>query len=152
MDSNNMNNSNMDNGNMNGYNTDNNVYGNNTDNSMYQNGAGTENMGSYQNPNYQPYQNNYYNGNYQMPYQQEPQLDLEEPVKMSEWLISFLIMMIPCAGIIMPFVWAFSRTEKKSKSNFFKAYLIMLGIVFALYLLLVIFIAVIGVSLSTSSW
>lgn len=43
-------------------------------------------------------------------------------------MISLLIMMIPCANLIMAFVWAFSDKEKKSKSNFFKAYLIYMGI------------------------
>ncbi|MCM1253623.1 MAG: hypothetical protein NC321_12445 [Clostridium sp.] len=119
----------MDNNNMDNYNSG---YQNEAEN--YQNGNNNQNQdgyqntydaNSYQNPNYQPYQNNYYNnGNYQMPYQQNAPLDLEEPVKMGEWLISLLITMIPCVNLIMIFVWAFGNTEKKSKSNFFKAFLI----------------------------
>lgn len=66
--------------------------------------------------------------------------NLEEPVSMSEWAITFLILMIPCVNIVMMFVWAFSATEKKSKSNFFKVQLIFAGIVLAIYLLLVIVI------------
>ncbi|MCM1040348.1 MAG: hypothetical protein NC434_13610 [Ruminococcus sp.] len=107
---------------------------------------------NYQNPynqnTDQQYSYNTYNANYQAPYGQDSRLELEEPVKLSEWLISFLIMMIPCAGFIMPFVWAFSGNEKKSKSNFFKAYLIMLGIFFAVYLILVIVMVAVGISLS----
>ena len=68
------------------------------------------------------------NGGYQQPYQptvqeqlqyqyQQPDDEREEPVTMGEWVISLLIMMIPCANIIMAFVWAFSSKEKKSKSN-----------------------------------
>lgn len=100
----------------------------------------------YQDSNYQQYQYNNYNGGYQMPYQQAPQLDLEEPVKLGEWMITFLIMMVPCINIIMMFVWAFSSTEKKSKSNFFKAYLIWAGIIFVLYLFLIIAMAATGYS------
>lgn len=88
-----------------------------------------QNNGAYnQNYNQNPYNN--YNGNYRIPYQQPPQLDLEEPVKMGEWLLSLLVMLIPCVNIIMMFVWAFGQTEKKSKSNFFKAYLIVFAILF----------------------
>ncbi len=46
------------------------------------------------------------------------------PVKMGEWLVSLLLMLIPCVNIVLMFVWAFSDKEKKSKSNFFKAFLI----------------------------
>ncbi len=71
---------------------------------------------------------------------------LEEPVSMGEWLISLLLLMIPCANIILMFVWAFSKTEKKSKSNFFKAELIIFGVVFALYFIVIIFAAVAGIA------
>lgn len=75
----------------------------------------------------QPYQ--------QQPYQQQapyqaPTGDLEEPVSFGEWMITLLIMMIPCVNIIMMFVWAFGNS-KKSKSNYFKASLVwaLIGIV-----------------------
>lgn len=66
--------------------------------------------------------------------------NLEEPVSMKEWLITLLILMVPCVNIVMMFVWAFSSTEKKSKSNFFKAQLIFAGIVLALYILFLIIV------------
>lgn len=81
----------------------------------------------------------------QLQYQyQQPQDDLEEPMSMGEWLISLLVMLIPCANIIMMFVWAFSSKEKKSKSNFFKAYLIFfaIGIVFMIIMMIVMGAAV----------
>ena len=121
-------------------------------NNPYQNDSYQQNN-PYQGDNYQ--QNNPYQGNggvnnpyqnYNSPYQQyqpynntqpynDSQLDLEEPVKMGEWLLSLIVLMIPCVNIIMMFVWAFSNTEKKSKSNFFKAYLIYFAIVFVLMML-----------------
>ena len=68
----------------------------------------------------QPYQ--------QQPYQQQapyqaPTGDLEEPVSFGEWMITLLIMMIPCVNIVMMFVWAFGNS-KKSKSNYFKESLV----------------------------
>lgn len=116
--------------------------GMNTGENAYQN--------TYQNANYQQYPyNNYTNGNYgnnyQMPYQ-PPQMELEEPVKMGEWLVAMLLMMVPCVNIVMMFVWAFSKTEKKSKSNFFKAYLVMFGVLFALYFVLLIVIVAAGIA------
>ena len=47
---------------------------------------------------------------------------------MGEWLISMLLMCIPCVNIVLMFVWAFGSSAKKSKSNYFKAALIMAGI------------------------
>lgn len=83
----------------------------------------------------------------QLQYQyQQPNTELEEPMTMGEWLITMLIMLIPCANIIMMFVWAFSSTEKKSKSNYFKAYLIFAGIMLVIYVILFI---VMGVSIAS---
>ena len=122
---------------------ENNQFANNNG-SEYQNGY----TGNNYNGNYQqyPYNNYNYNGNYQVPYQQNSPLDLEEPMKMSEWLISLLITLIPCVGIIMIFVWAFGSTEKKSKSNFFKAYLVFGVIRIVIYLIYVFFYAAYGIN------
>ena len=72
---------------------------------------------------------------------------LEEPVTKGEWAICFLLMMIPCVGFIMMFVWAFSSSEKKSKSNFFKVQLIFVGVVFVLYFLLFMFAMIMGITM-----
>ena len=75
----------------------------------------------------QPYQQQPYQQ--QAPYQAQTG-DLEEPVSFGEWMITLLIMMIPCVNIVMMFVWAFGN-GKKSKSNYFKASLVwaLIGIV-----------------------
>ena len=84
----------------------------------------------------------------QLQYQyQRPDDELEEPMSMGEWMITLLIMMIPCANIVMAFVWAFSSKEKKSKSNYFKAYLIFTAIIMVL---LVIFLIVWGVAIASA--
>ncbi|MCR5282965.1 MAG: hypothetical protein K6E18_06300 [Lachnospiraceae bacterium] len=71
---------------------------------------------------------------------------LEEPVSMGEWLVSMLLMMIPCVNLVLVFVWAFSKTEKKSKSNFFKAQLIIMGVILAIYVLLFVVMIFFGIA------
>lgn len=66
-----------------------------------------------------------------------PAPQLEEPVSVKEWLITFLILIIPIVNIVMLFVWAFGD-GKKSKQNYFKAYLIWLAIIIVLYILILI--------------
>ncbi|MCM1144537.1 MAG: hypothetical protein NC318_00900 [Blautia sp.] len=121
-----------------------NAYQNNQTMNYAENGY-QDNGGYNQNPNYQPYQ--YNNNSYSNPY---PQTDLEEPVKVGEWLISMLILLIPCVNLIMMFVWAFSKSEKKSKSNYFKACLIWAAIVMAIYLVIVIALVAMGIGLSSA--
>lgn len=81
----------------------------------------------------------------QQPYQQEYQNEnLEEPVTFGDWMLSLLLMMIPCVNIVMMFVYAFGN-GKKSKSNFFKAYLVWMLISIVLS---VIIIAIFGASMA----
>lgn len=47
---------------------------------------------------------------------------------LGDWIITLLILMIPCVNIIMLFVWAFGSSAPKSKANYAKAELIMIGI------------------------
>lgn len=77
---------------------------------------------------------------------------LEEPVSVGEWIIAMLLMMIPCVNIILMFVWAFGNSEKKSKSNYFKATLIFAGVMFVLYLLLFIIFGVAGMSIMSGGF
>ena len=84
----------------------------------------------------------------QLQYQyQQPQDNMEEPMTIGEWMISLLVMLIPCVNIVMMFVWAFSHKEKKSKSNFFKAYLIFFGI---MLVFMVVMMVVLGISVATA--
>lgn len=76
----------------------------------------------------------------------EPETDLEEPISVGEWLVTMLLMLIPCVNIVLMFVWAFSSKEKKSKSNYFKAALIFAAIVLVLYIIL---IAIFGVAITS---
>ena len=68
------------------------------------------------------------------PVRQDP---IDQPMTLWAWIGTFLLMLIPVAQLILPFVWAFSSSTNKSKKTFFQAYLIVsvvmivLGIVFA---------------------
>ena len=60
-----------------------------------------------------------------------PQGELEAPVSLGDWMITYLLTAIPCVNIIMLLVWAFGNGAPKSKSNWAKAVLIwaLIGIV-----------------------
>ncbi|MGM0396450.1 MAG: hypothetical protein ACQEP4_05280 [Bacillota bacterium] len=59
----------------------------------------------------------------------------DESVSVAEWIATTLIMVIPLVNIVMPFVWAFGSGTKRSKSNFFKAQILMGLIGVVLYFL-----------------
>lgn len=104
----------------------------NQTNPYYQNAAST----SYQQGNYQ-----------QGGYVPTPPTNLEEPISVLDWIGTILVLAIPCVGIIMYIVWAFSSGTKKSKSNYCKANLILLLVVIGLYLVIGI-IAIIAAAAS----
>lgn len=100
----------------------------------------------YQQPNeYQ--QQNPYQQTYQNPYQQQYQsdnYDLEEPVSFGDWMLTQLLMYIPCVNLIMLFVWGFGSGTKKSKSNYCKAMLVwtLIGTVMAVFIFIVFVMSV----------
>lgn len=53
--------------------------------------------------------------------------DLEAPMSLGEWIITLIILAIPCVGFIMMFVWGFGQ-EKTSKKNFCRACLIFTAV------------------------
>lgn len=114
------------------------MYNKESGNSGYENNSSYENGGGYDGGGYQQqYQQPTVQEQLQYQYQR-PDDELEEPMTLGEWMITLLIMLIPCANIVMAFVWAFSSKEKKSKSNFFKAYLIFMAIIIVLYIILMV--------------
>lgn len=102
----------------------------------------------------QPYNNGqqYYQQPSQNPYQQPfytPQTQADQTVSVKEWLLTMLVTMIPIVGTVMVFVWAFGDSTKKSKSNYFKAYLIWLLILVAISIVIGILVAALGISLGS---
>lgn len=122
---------------------------------MYNNDIVNENVNQatenpYQQSASDPYQKSVQE---QLQYQyREPETDLEEPISMGEWLVTMLLMLIPCVNIVLMFVWAFSSKEKKSKSNYFKAALIFAAIVLVLYIILIAIFGVAITSMISSSY
>ncbi|MGB0135006.1 hypothetical protein [Dokdonella sp.] len=57
-------------------------------------------------------------------------------MSLGDWIITFIVLMIPLVNIIMLFVWGFSKTTNPNKSNFCKAYLILVLISVVLFFLL----------------
>ncbi|MDD4819317.1 MAG: hypothetical protein PHD21_00545 [Flavobacteriales bacterium] len=78
----------------------------------------------------------------QTPLYQEPQNT--KVMSVSDWLVTLLLMIIPLVNIVLLFVWAFSSTENKNRSNWAKAELILLAVVLVLYILFFIVFFVIA--------
>lgn len=60
-----------------------------------------------------------------------PQYRQEEPAPImtfGDWLVTLLIMIVPLLNIIMLIIWATDRFTNPSKSNWAKAYLVIIGI------------------------
>ncbi len=95
-------------------------------------------FGMQQNPNMAPNygcggQGYFYGEGYdRYPEQGGYEREMEIPVTVGEWLLTMLLMLIPCVNIVLLLVWAFGDKEKKSKSNYFKARLIYYGIMIGL--------------------
>ena len=55
-------------------------------------------------------------------------------MSLGDWLTTFIVLVIPIVGLIMVFVWGFSKTTNPNKSNFCKATLILWLISAALFM------------------
>jgi len=124
-------------------------------NNAYQNNAYNQN--AYQNQGYgqTPYQQPVYNNNY---YSYDPGNLTEESLPdnlkpLSPWAYlgySLLFSMVPCAGLILAFVFAFSKGENVNKRNFARYYLLTLAISLVISIIMVIIFAALGISLSNA--
>lgn len=82
------------------------------------------------------------------PYPVKPQPD-PNTVTILDWVLSIIVMGIPCVNVIMLFVWAFSG-KKESKRNFYKANLILCAaIILAMIAFVVVMLIVLGPKLPT---
>ena len=86
---------------------------------------------------YSQNQGNYYQN------QHDPNKDV---MGMGEWLITLIVLAIPCVNIIMYFVWAFGNGNENRK-NFCRAGLIMMAVGIVLTILLY---SIIGISIVSS--
>ncbi len=104
---------------------------------------------TYQDQTYQqqPYQQNVYQQAGNSNFTAQPYM--EEPMSVSDWMLTMLVMCIPCVNIIMMFVWAFSNSEKKTKSNYFKAALIWVAIAIGISVLLSVVVGISAASIAS---
>ncbi|MDC0762132.1 hypothetical protein POF51_15610 [Brevibacillus sp. AG] len=58
----------------------------------------------------------------------------EQVMSVKEWMITFLIMMVPVVNLVMYFVWAFGSEGNLNRKNWAKANLLIIGICIGLYL------------------
>lgn len=104
---------------------------------------------AYGNTNYQQqYQDNYnYNVGNNTGYNQDYQNDADTaPMSMGEWVLTLLLMAIPCVNIVLCCVWAFGKNGNVNRRNFCRAELIFIGIgtVLGIIMSIVIMTAAIG--------
>lgn len=64
-----------------------------------------------------------------------------EPVTIGNWLLTYLLLMIPVVNLIMIFVWAFGKGTPESKANWAKALLILGLIGIGVWLVLALLMA-----------
>ena len=65
----------------------------------------------------------------------QPPSSFDSVMQIKDWIITMIIMAIPCIGIVMTFVWAFTEGNANRK-NFCRASLIFAAICVLLYFLL----------------
>lgn len=118
-------------------------------NNGYQQGYGANPNTGYQqgyssNPN-SNYQSNYIgvpNTGYQQNYGNTPNSPYSgmdtSPMTMGDWLLTLLACLIPCAGIILSLIWAFGKNGNVNRRNFCRAQLIITGVVFVLYIIVIL--------------
>ena len=88
------------------------------------------------------YNTSYSNG--QIPYNQvQLGKEVDAVVSTGEWMLTMLVLSIPCVNIIMLFVWAFGNGNKNTR-NFSRACLLWMVIMTAI---VIIFYVIIGAAI-----
>lgn len=73
-----------------------------------------------------------------------------QAMTLKDWIITYLLLLIPVANIVLMFIWAFGKDTNPSKKTYFQAQLIILAVLLVLYILF--FGAIIGAILSTNGY
>jgi hypothetical protein len=60
------------------------------------------------------------------------------PLSLGQWLLTILAAWIPCAGIIIYIVWAFSGNGNVNRRNYCRASLIVAGVILLIYIIFVV--------------
>ena len=87
------------------------------------------------------YNNNYNSqNNYQMP---PKQMDLS-PLSTGEWILTLIVGIIPCAGLILYIIWAFGNSGNLNRRNYCRASLILQVISYVLVVFFILIVVVGG--------
>lgn len=76
--------------------------------------------------------------------------DLNAPMRVGEYIVSFILIAIPIVNLIMLLVWTFGSTTNINKKNFAKAVLILTLIGIGLWIIIAIITAALGYSILSS--
>lgn len=79
------------------------------------------------------YQDNHYEYSQQYSQNRNEQLD-NSPMDLKDWILTLIVLLIPCVGIVMYFVWAFSSNGNINRRNFCRAQLIIFAALLGIYL------------------
>lgn len=93
-----------------------------------------QNQYEYIDPNASYDSQNYYNynsGNV-MPNNTED----ESAMSLGDWVVTILVMFIPCAGIIIYLIWAFGKNGNVNRRNYCRAYLLIYAVIMVIYLII----------------
>lgn len=91
--------------------------------------ASQENKFAYQDNHYD-YSQQYHQSN-----SQSEHLD-NAPMDLKDWILTLVVLLIPCVGIVMYFVWAFGNSGNINRRNFCRAQLIIFAALLGIYLVL----------------
>jgi len=64
--------------------------------------------------------------------------DISQPMSVSDWFITYLIMIVPIVNIVMLFIWGFGSNTNLSKASWAKASLLWFCIITVIYVLFLI--------------
>ena len=73
-----------------------------------------------------------YNADYR-----KSQMD-DTPMSMGDWILTILALFIPCVGVIIYLIWAFSKKGNVNRRNYCRAFLIIYAVIMAIYLLVIL--------------
>ena len=76
----------------------------------------------------------------------------DKVISTGEWVASKFLLFIPVVNIIFLFIWAFSKTENKNKSNWAKETLIIYALRVFIYILIILMFFSFFMSLFNSTY
>ena len=89
------------------------------------------------------YQYNQYDYSQQYSRNSSEQSD-NSPMDLKDWILTLIVLLIPCVGIVMYFVWAFESNGNINRRNFCRAQLIIFAVLLGIYLVLFMLFGVVA--------